>query len=324
MDPIRDFAADVEWLLDTCVKRIATYPHSMCRSGRAYLEKQWSVEDRRDRGFSIAHLLPFWLQEPFDLNLNTCRLIALGNTFWLLYFFIQDEVMDASPDRYRGYLLPLGNLFFLDAIAPYRSLFGSASPFWTFLEQYTAEWAESVSWEREQHWGQAREFEQGDLLRLARKSAPLKIPCAALSLLAGRQEVIGPLEETVDNVLVFFQLTDDLRDWREDLAQGYYSYFLMRVIADRGRRSPARLTEAEVEKALFVGTVLEEIFDLMILHNQRALEVISTWHVPYLEAYIGSLNRECQQSREGFGEERARWIQKQFAPLTPQTYPPGG
>ena len=323
MDPIRDFDADVEWMLDACVKRLAAYPPSLRRPGRAYLEKQWLVEEKKDRGFSIAHLLPFWLQEICHLDRHTCRLIALGNTFWLLYFYLQDEVMDAGPNEYRGHLLPLGNLFFLDAVAPYRSLLDSASPFWTYLEQYLAQWADSVTWEREQHWGQPREFEPDDLARLAGKSAPLKIPCAALSLLAGRQELLGPLEEMIDNILVLSQLTDDLRDWRQDLAQERYTYFLMQVVADRGLQPPARLTEAQVEQALFVGRVLEELFDLIALHGRRAMESIAAWRVPYLEAYIRLLNDECQQSREAFREERARWIQEQFAPRLLQTNPPG-
>lgn len=323
MDPIRDFDADVEWMLDACVKRLAAYPPSLRRPGRAYLEKQWSVEEKKDRGFSITHLLPFWLQEICNLDRQTCRLIALSNTFWLLYFFLQDEVMDAGPDEYRGYLLPLGNLFYLDAIAPYRSLLYSASPFWTYLEQYIAQWADSVTWEREQHWLEPREFEPGDLLRLAGKSAPLKIPCAAVSLLAGRQELLGPLEEMIDNILVVSQLMDDLRDWRQDLAQKRYTYFLMRVMAERGLRPPSTLTKAQVEKSLFVGAVLEELYDLMALHGRRALESIAAWRVPYLEAHIRVLNDECRQLREGFRQERARWIQEQFAPLLLQNDPPG-
>lgn len=319
MDPIRDFDADVEWLLDACERRISTYPPSLCRYGRARLEKQWALQEKTTHGFSIAHLLPFWLQETFDLAQDTCRAIALGNTFWLLYFFVQDEVMDASTGEYRGHLLPLGNLFFLDAIAPYRSFFGSDSSFWTFLERYIAEWAESVSWEREQHWGRAREFEKGDLLRLARKAAPLKIPCAALSLLAGRVEAIEPLEKMIDNVLVVFQLADDLRDWHEDLARGNYTYFLTQMMADRGIHTPMPLTEVEVGRAFFVGKVFEEYLELAAEYSQMALESISSLHALYLKAYIAFVDQEWRQLGERWQAKRARWIRDQFAALGQET-----
>jgi len=321
MHPIRDFDADVEWVLETCERRVSAYPPPLDRYGRDRLERHWLLRENSGRN-SIAYLLSFWLQGPFDLDHETCCLIAVGNTFWLLYFFVQDEVMDASPGEPQGHLLPLGNLLFLDAIAPYRSCLDSGSRFWTLMEQYIGEWAESVSWEREQHWRQAQEFEEGDLLRLARKAAPLKIPCAALSLLAGREEAIKPLEKMIDNLLVVFQLADDLRDWREDLAQGNYTYFLLRVMAHRGIRPPAPLTEAEVEKALFVGTVLDEAVDLMAEYSQRAMESIVTLHTPYLKAYLAFLDQECQRTRAGFQEERSQWIRGQFAFLVQETHAP--
>jgi hypothetical protein len=322
MDPIHDFHADVEWVLETCQERVASYPPPLDQYGHDGLERHWLLKDNSGRN-SIAYLLPFWLQQAFDLDHHTCRLIAVGNTFWLLYFFAQDEVIDASPGEYKGHLLPLGNLLLLDALAPYRSSLGSTSPFWPLMGRYIAEWAESVSWEREEHWGQAREFAPGDLLRLARKAAPLKIPCAALSLLADREEAIGPLEEMIDNVLVAFQLADDLRDWRDDLARGIHTYFLTRVMVDRGIRPSGSLTEEEVEKSLFVGTVLDEAVDLMAQHTRRAIESISVLHAPYLKAYLAFLEQECLRSKEGFQAQRSQWIKEQFAFLLDEPSVPG-
>ncbi len=323
MDPIRDFHADVEWVLETCERRVSSYPPPLDRYGRAGLRRHWLLKDNSGRN-SIAYLLPFWLEQALALDHHTCRLIAVGNTFWLLYFFVQDEVMDASPGECHGHLLPLGNLLLLDALGPYRSSLSSSSPFWPLMRRYIAEWAESVSWEREEHWGQAREFAQGDLLRLARKAAPLKIPCAALALLAGREEAIGPLEEMMDNVLVVFQLADDLRDWRDDLARGIYTYFLTRVMANRGIRPPAPLTEEEVEKSLFVGTVLDEAADLMAQYTRRAMESISALQAPYLRAYLAYLHQECLRSKEGFQAQRSQWIKEQFAFLLQEPDLPGG
>lgn len=312
MDPIRDFQADVEWVLETCQKRVSSYPPPLERYGREGLKSHWLPKDNSGRN-SIAYLLPFWLEQAFDLDRHTCRLFAVGNAFWLLYFFLQDEVMDSSPGECKGHLLPLGNLLLLDALAPYRSSLGSTSPFWLLMRRYITEWAESVSWEREEHWGQARDFAEGDLLRLARKAAPLKIPCAALALLAGREEAVAPLEEMMDNLLVTFQLADDLRDWRDDLARGIYTHFLTRVMADRGICPPAPLTEDDVEKSLFVGTVLDEAVDSMAQYTRQAMESISALHAPYLKAYLAFLDQECLRSKEGFQAQRSQWIEEQFA-----------
>jgi hypothetical protein len=314
VDPFRDFTADVEWVLETCEKRVSAYPPSLRCFSRVRPEERELFKGNGARK-SIVYLLPFWLKDAFDLDRDTCRLIALAHIFAALCFLTQDQVMDAGPEEYKGHLLPLGTLFFLDAMAPYRSLFDSDSPFWTFLEKYVAELVESVCWEREQHWGQAREYKKGDLLRLARKAAPLKIPCAAMSLLAGRQEDIEPLEEMVDHVLVALQLMDDLQDWREDLAQGNYTYFLTRVMVAQGISLSSSLTETDVRKALSTGSVLEEVLGLAIEYNQRALESILALHVPYLKKYIAFLSQDYRQLVKDIRAERTRWIQEQLASL---------
>jgi hypothetical protein len=312
MDPIGDFDSQVEWVLNACEKQVSTYPSLLRRSGLAYVNRFRVWKDNSSPG-RCAYYIPFWLQDTFGLDQDTCRHMALGNAFGQYYILIQDEVMDTDSGEYKGHLLPMGNLFFLDFVAAYRSLFDSRSPFWEFFEKYLAEWAESVLWEREQHWGQAQEFEEEDLIWLARKAAPLKIPCAAMSLLAGRQEAIEPLEATIDNLIVAFQLVDDLRDWRADLARGCYTYFLTRVMHARGIRSSSLLTETEVKTALFAGQVLEEILSLTAEYFGRALESISPLNAPYLKAYIALKDREFKKLGEELHTERAQMIQERLA-----------
>jgi hypothetical protein len=276
MDVIRDFDAESERLLDACLQRISTYPPALRRPALARLEDHWSLKQRRPHAFHIAYLLPFWLEEPFSLDRDGCRFAGLGNVFLVLYFMLQDALMDDGPGEPQGDLQSLGTFFFLDVLAPYRNLFGSDSPFWGRFEEYVAQWGASVAWERQWHRRQERAFEEGDLLRLARKAAPLKIPCAALCMLAGREEAIGFLECMVDNLMLTFQLRDDLQDWHGDLRQGRFTYFLKRVLAHRGLDPCAPLTETDVEKALFAGAVLDESLSLTARHNRLALESIST------------------------------------------------
>ncbi len=312
MNLSRDFDADVEWILEACERRVSTYPPSLRRAGRAFLNRyQLSKETSQRKG--LIYLLPFWLREALGVDQEACRLSALGITFGTLYFFVQDAVMDIRPGEYQGHLLPLGSLFFLDFIAPYRLLFDSGSPFWGYFEKYIEEWAESVLWEREHHWGKVQEYEEGDLIRLGHKAAPLKVPCTAMSLLAGREDAIELLEDMLDYNLVVVQLMDDLRDWRGDLARENYTYFLTRVMAAQGISSPASLTEVEVEKALFVGRVFEEMLDLAAEYNRRTLESISNLYAPYLEAYIDVLAQQCRQLKEELQAERARRIRERFA-----------
>lgn len=318
MDVVRDFDAECEWLLDACLERISTYPQALRQPARARLQDHWSLEQKRPHAFHIAYLLPSWLAEPFSLGRDGCRKVGLSNIFLVLYFMLQDALMDASPDEDQGDLQPLGTFFFLDVVAPYRRLFGSDSPFWGRFEEYVAQWGVSVTWERQWHRRPERTLEEGDLLRLARKAAALKIPCAALCMLAGREEAIGFLERMVDHLMLTFQLRDDLRDWHEDLAQARFTYFLTRVLAHRGLGPSAPLTETDVEKALFAGAVLDESLSLMARRNRLALESVSTLDAPYLKAYIALLDQSDEQLREEIAARRSERIREQLAVLIRQ------
>lgn len=324
MDVIRDFDAELERLFDACLERISMYPAALRQPGRARFEDHWSLKHKSPHAFHIEYLLPFWMEEPFALDRDSCRLVGLSNVFGVLYFMLQDELMDAGPGEYQGHLQPLGSFFFLDLMAPYRCLFGSDSPFWALLEEYVAQWGLSVLWEQQWHWGQVRAFEEADLILLARKAAVLKIPCAALCLLAGREQAIGTLERMVDDLLVSFQFMDDLRDWRGDLAQGNYTYFLTRVMAQRGLGPAAPLTEMDVEKALFVGVVLDEFLELVAEYNRRALESVSTLDAPHLKAYITLFDQGCGQLREELEARRSERIREQFAALIQKPQVPCG
>lgn len=317
MDPIRDFDRECEWLLDACLDRIATYPPALRQPGRARLEAHWSLEHRMPLAFHVAYLLPFWLEEPLALDRDVCRLVGLSSTFLVLYFMLQDELMDAEPEEYEGHLQPLATFFLLDAMAPYRRVFGSKPAFWALFEEYIAQWGLSISWERQWHWGQVRAFEEEDLILLARKAAPSKIPCAALCLLAGRKEAAGLLEKMIDDLMMSFLLADDLQDWRGDLAQGSYTYFLTRVIAHRKLDPHTTLTETDVEKALFAGAVLDEYLELMAEYRRRALESASALAIPYLEAYLALRDQAARQLSVDLEARRREWIWEQFAALIP-------
>lgn len=98
-------------------------------------------------------------------------------------------------------------------------------------------------------------------------------------------------------------------------AGGNYTYFLTRVMALRGSDPAAALTEADVDMALFVGVVLDELLELVNEYNHRALERVSTLDALYLETYITLFDRGCRQLREELKAKRSGWIWEQFAPL---------
>lgn len=292
MELFRVFADDTRWVVDTCVNQVADYPRILSKPGLAYLEKRGYYSGKRNNG--ICCLLPFLLRDAFNLSREICREVSVGASFILLYFYSQDEIMDVGPGEYKGHLLPLSNLFGQDFRAVFQSLLPSGELFWGLEKKYTKEWAQSVLWEREEHWGQAKSFAEDDLILLARKCAPLKIPCAAMSLLGGREDLVGRLEDMVDYSQVVFQLRDDIKDWRRDLADGNYTYLLVKILEHSRLDKISDLTEAEVARVMNGSGALKEIFDLMEKYSLLTRQSIAELNAPHLKAYFRVIDDYCQ------------------------------
>jgi hypothetical protein len=296
MEPFRVFAGDTRWVVETCIKQVATYPGKLSMNGQTYLEKRGYCNGRRNNG--ICCLMPFLLQDAFELKREIARKVSLGTTYILLYFYSQDEVMDTGEGEYKGHLLPLSNMFYQDFISLFYSLLPSKQLFWSLSKRYIREWASSVIWEREEHWGKAKNFSEDDLMLLSRKAAPLKISCAAMSLLGGREDTVEPLENMVDYSQVVFQLLDDFKDWRTDLFSKNYTYLLVKVMEYLRLDHVAELSEPVVQKVLDEGSVLKDIFGLAEKYSELTMKSISDINAPYLKTYFKILIEYCTSLRK--------------------------
>ncbi len=293
MDINQNFETDICWVLEASKKRIQSYNPCMSDMGISYMEKRHILDEKGKRSCEAYWLTPFWLQDTFNLDQHSCRTISLATVYMVLYFLSQDEVMDSSPDDYKGYLLPLSNMFYFDFISQYRTLFDSDSPFWLYVEKYTNEWAESVLWERREHWGQAENYSENDLILLSRKAAGIKIPFAAACILSGNESYIESLSDMVDYDQVVYQLYDDWRDWKVDLEQCNYTYFLTEAKKYCNISEPSLLKEEDVKKAIFEGKVLQKVLKISEKFNNLASESIANINSVYLKNYIDNQKKIC-------------------------------
>ncbi|MCU6711789.1 hypothetical protein M6D81_24110 [Paenibacillus sp. J5C_2022] len=240
-------------------ERIAKFPPPLNEIGLQYAEKFNPVKQDKGKDY-ICTLLPYWLQDQAGLTNEQCGQLSLANVYGMLYFFIQDDVMDDGPMDASGLKqqLALGNLFYLEMFAVFRSLFPSDSPFWQHYEQYVSVWADCVVNE-----GDANYF-LNDPLRTAGKAGPVKVSCVAAWLLAGQPHNIAKSEQAVDIALMTLQMLDDWADWEEDMKEGSYNGLLAMIASDfasqaggvNGRSSEegsiTRLTKEQVETAIYV------------------------------------------------------------------------
>ncbi|GKU76265.1 hypothetical protein [Paenibacillus sp. L3-i20] len=215
----------LELVFNHAKEHIAGFPPPLNEIGLQYAQAFNPVMHNNDTDF-ICTLLPYWMKEATDLSDTQCEKIVLVNIYGMLYFFIQDDVMDDKDHSNHKQLLALGNLFYLHMFNNLMDLFPSNSPFWSYYERYLTTWADSVVNEGD------RNFFINDPIRTAGKAGPVKISSTGALLLTGQTERIKALETAVDLVLTTLQMLDDWADWKQDMEDGSYNG-LLAMIASR-------------------------------------------------------------------------------------------
>jgi hypothetical protein len=303
MDPLHDFDRELAAVFEACKRQIGTYPAEFQEPALDYLERYNVFREGFNKNY-ICYVLPFWLGPSLAVDRDICCKIAVAGVFKFFYFLVQDAVMDAGPGEYRADLLPLGNLFLCDFISHYRELFPNDSLFWQSLRQYFQEWAHSTRWERELFWTKHQLMTAHDLKIIAHKAAPVKIINAAMALLSGRPEAIGPLDTMIDAVLVSAQLLDDCADWREDLKNGNCTYFLSQVMRYYNLTDFAALNEPLIKKAVCFGDILQAVLTI-VSDNHRLLKKAPGPAIPHLIAFhetflksLADLSQRAQKQKQ--------------------------
>jgi hypothetical protein len=319
MDPLHDFDQDLRWVFDSCANQIKTYPAILQEPALVYLNRYNVFQDGFHKNY-ICYLLPFWLGRAWAVDIDICRKISLASLYKYFYFLIQDAVMDALPGEYKADLLPLGNLFYLDFIEIYRDLLPDDSLFWQSMMKYVQQWAYSTLWEREEHWSKRRLVTEADLVIVAHKAAPLKIINAAMGILSGKPELIGMLDEIIDDVVITSQLLDDWVDWREDFRCGNCTYLLSQVMKRHQLNDFAELNETLIHKTIHFSDILPEMY-AMTRQKHTLLAAAVKPSIPYLIAFHENLLRNFNQKLERLQIQKkailaggfSRWLAKRHS-----------
>lgn len=294
-----NFLPDLNWINETCRQRVAGFPTRL--QARAEQQVCWSNElNRMGSGF---YLFPLWLRDEFYVDLAIARELAVSNVFGLRYFMLQDAVMDSrGGGEELPSLVPLGTFYYSQFEEMYHRHFPVDHVFWGYYQKYLHEWSDSIIWERSEHWGKRSDYQAGDLILLARKAAALKIPGAAVCLLAEKPEAVPVIEKMVDCWQGLFQLQDDCQDWCQDLEQGNYTLVLTQAASYCGLDQMETLTAAHVKRAVYIGGVGEEVLSMAIDLGQQALASIADYNLPYFISYfnfqIEALQNQCCRLRE--------------------------
>lgn len=301
-----DFEKEIAQVFNESHRIISTFPPPLNHKGLSYLNKFDARHEDSSKNY-ICYLLPFWLKELTQLPKEDYVHLSVGNVFAMLYFFIQDDIMDSKTKLDRDQI-PLANLLQLHFLEIYISYFPSDSPFWVYFHQYITEWADSVSNEDQQ------DYFQTNILWIARKASPLKLSSTGALILSGQLDLILIVSDFIDHVLTTLQMADDWVDWNEDWEEGNYNGLLSMIRAENNQGEP--LSVEKIKNAIFVRGVMKRFSDIA-LRNHTYIQQLA-FDIPYLTSFHETLVNHLTQDSDTIEENRllrekgglAYWLSK--------------
>lgn len=259
-----DYKDRLKPVYDEAERIIGKFPAPLNKVGLAYADKFHPVKDNGGKDY-ICTLLPYWMKDAAGINDEDCDQFALINVFLMLYFFIQDDVMDEGPASDVKEKLALGNLLFMEMLRMLQRIFPSHSPFWGYFNRYVTEWADCVVNESN------HDPFMTNPVSIAYKASPIKLASTGTLLLGGKFESISKVEKAVDIALMSLQLADDWVDWKKDLQEGSYNSLLAMIAAEQPSDAP--ITEDIVQTFVYVRCCLSAYADIARKHHDRLLDL---------------------------------------------------
>jgi len=237
--------ADVFHTANALIRR---YPSPLRERAEAYMNRFDPLMKESTKNY-ICYLLPFWVEDAAGIEREQCRSLSVANVFVMLYFFIQDDLMDCQPEDWK-HQLALGNLFQTTYTEVFRSLFPSDSPFWHYYRQYVEEWALRVTSAHERNC-----FEHAPA-SLAGKASPVKLASTGAMLLGHKETRVAEVSDLIDQVLATLQMVDDWMDWEDDLREGSDNSFIDMVRLQQQMSMQDDVTAELVNRCIFTTDAL--------------------------------------------------------------------
>ncbi|MCY9663627.1 hypothetical protein M5X11_01335 [Paenibacillus alginolyticus] len=244
---------------------ISTFPTPLDHLGLAYLATFDGRKEESTKNY-ICYLLPYWMKDITELPPESMNKLSLANVFVMLYYFIQDDIMDSAKGEHKD-KLPLANLFHMHFLSIYREMFPAGSPFWSYYETYLTEWSEAVSNEQQSDY-----FHQ-DIVKVAKKASPVKNASTGALLLANQDHLIPIVTSAVEQTLITLQMLDDWADWEEDLEEGSYNCLLASMRKRMQLSTDSTILPEMVKQQLYVHDFLDFYGQIAITHHEQLLDL---------------------------------------------------
>ncbi|SDW08280.1 hypothetical protein [Paenibacillus sp. CF384] len=290
-----DYDNELAHVFREAERLIDAYPAPLNDKGRDYLQAFNPLNPSGTKNH-ICYLLPFWMQPITELDSRYYRDLSLANVFVMLYFFIQDDLMDTAPSDWKEQLA-LGNLFHLSMLDLYRALFESSSPFWDYYRAYVTDWSLSVAYESP--------HTSLSPAKLAQKAAPVKLASTGALLLAGRRELEPAVSDGVDLVLATLQMSDDWSDWEEDF-ELQNANSLIGMIASEKAASPSLMTRTDIRNAIYIDGALSRYTQVAQANGEAFARLELS--LPHLAAFQSHLSDKLTEESQLLSDTKKKLL----------------
>ncbi|KRE50771.1 hypothetical protein [Paenibacillus sp. Soil724D2] len=271
---------------------ISAFPAPLDHLGLAYLATFDGRKEESTKNY-ICYLLPYWMKDISDLPPESMNKLSLANVFVMLYYFIQDDIMDSAKGEHKD-KLPLANLFHMHFISIYREMFPAASPFWGNYETYIMEWSEAVSNE------QQSDYFHHDISKVAKKASPVKNASTGALLLTNQAHLIPVVTAAVEQTLITLQMLDDWADWEEDLEEGSYNCLLASMRKQLRLSTDSAISPEMVKQQLYVHDFLDFYGQIAITHHEQLLDlqISMTQMINFHDSLVQNIQKVALEIKE--------------------------
>lgn len=249
--------------------------------------------------------VPYWVAGSMDtgISLSDLRSLAVGNLLGTSYVLVQDKIIDGQETKFENMQesLLFSTLIYYESLKEYQRVFRSHHYFWALFEKYLREFVNVSLWEKRKHYGNILEYETKDLLRLGRKLSMVKVSIGGVCLLGGRESSIEIFSELIDNYHAGYQMFDDVVDWKEDLVNKNYTYFLMKIRNLMNLDEGAGQVEAYLKTNDLIRQHLRESDDFYL----KAAKLAQGLNCTELENFIRNKIKENDNFTEASGNDRS-------------------
>lgn len=265
-----------------------------------YLEAEWSQSHSLTTQLTrrwvkpygpLPYYLPFWVSDVFpEASVEQIHAVSTANVFLYHYYTLKDDALDIEGAVSTSELLK-ADAIFAEGLRILAGAGVTGEAFYSDLSRYIVE-ALKAECSLEQHKDQTIPYRDYDLRLMGQKAALVKVSASALATLADRRERLHDVELGLQAMAIGIQLLDDLKDWREDLQGGRYTYPLWLVSS---REPVGHLDQPGMGRAIYTSAVCGDVLRKLNGHCYEARAHFQSLHADNMVSFLNSMIIESTQ-----------------------------